>query len=640
MQIDIPDETESRIYHIRYEVSSGEIETGKRYVVYLPSGFDPDAKLRSAFVSKLEGVTQLSEIDFTNELNDTRNYTREGMLVQDVMSFEHKEKRAKALVTQYLSSLGLETVHVQTERGETTLTTLINQQRVMSLNQSAWASESAAQGRPQAAEGITTPDPRGRRAVLINEENHTLNAIVHELFHAIKSYALTNLPGSVVDGMTEYFTLQAAGLDFRLARDATPVHADSVRALRLALTREGVTQEQLVQGYFLGQMDVLDRLRPAVTWKTALRDFHGKTVNFVWIGVNPVNALGAFNAASWLLCGWNVNVFRHIPPGAPQGPTFPESLDAAVRQAARVGNASLCTIPLSEAVMGEAGRVMPQTAQVIIPWLKAELRGHLPYVLGDISKAFIAGTHPGIVLDTKIGPSPWVHHYPADPFEKFICASRAGGNVIENQCMGSFALNSSRKYASVYDPKPGNFFKGVNLESVKEPQSIFGGLTSMHSAAYTALAKSAALDITTFNVPWPGPPYVVPPSVKHDKETYKFTELQAATWKLTFRDEADLKRFIADGRTAAGGTAGAQLNRGPFRVYQVAGYYNWSQGEYAQQKMSNDASVARTLIVEHKGKARDLPDPFKSFGDPYSIVGSMIEAVVASLSIWREDQKK
>lgn len=371
-----------------------------------------------------------------------------------------------------------------------------------------------------------------------------------------------------------------------------------------------------------------------------LREVSGKTVNFVWIGNNPVNALGAFNAASWLLCGWNVNVFRHVPPGGPQdGPTFAGGLDGQVGAAASAGNASFRTISLSEVARGDARKVMPGTAEVILPWLEAELRGNLPYVLGDISKAFIAGTQYGVVLDTKIGPSRWVHMYPSAPFQKFICASRLGGIEVENQCMGSFAVESSYAYAREYDPKPGNFLKGLDLEAVGQAESIFGGLTRMHIGTYSTLAKgrgAAALDITTHQVEWPKD--FEPPRNLQTKAPYTFTELEVASSTIKFSDENALKQFIR-----VDGKARTQDNRAPFRVYQVQGYYNWRQGEYAQSKMSNDASVARTLVLDHVDNrgGKNLPDPFKSLKEEhYKIVGDMVETVVASLSTWREDKKQ
>lgn len=261
MEIDVLDETGTVIYHIRYSDASsaepGEVGHGKRYVVYLPSGFDPGR--RSDVAGTLNAT--LADIDFVNEQSDTLDLTLQGQARGKIsLSLVDKEMRAKTLVTQYLPSLGLDAV--QTEQGGLTLrgllTALVNQQKVEFLNETAWAwAMLGSPATPQTAEAITTPGPRGKRLVSINAENHTLNAIIHELFHAIASDALADLVGGVVEGMTEYFALQASGLDVRFAQDGGTVFGDNMRALRLALTNGVVTPTQLVRGYFLGETDPL-----------------------------------------------------------------------------------------------------------------------------------------------------------------------------------------------------------------------------------------------------------------------------------------------------------------------------------------------------------------------------------------------
>jgi hypothetical protein len=281
-EIDVRDETLTATYHLKYRAALPE-EVGKRFVVYLQSGFDPG--LRPAVAAKLE-VT-LPEIDFLNEQSDTLDFTRDGKpRVKPSINPDHKVKRAKALVTQYLPSLGLDTV--QAEQGEITLlaklTALIDQQKVVFLSKTEWAlAAKGPGGSPEGTEGITTPAPRGDRLISINGENHTLNAIIHELFHAIESDSLGSLDNGVVEGMTEYFALQASGLDARLAQDGGTVYRDNVRVLRLALAKGATIHEQLVQGYFLGRTDLLNRLIGG--WKVYSAE--NEKIAFVYTGQSP-----------------------------------------------------------------------------------------------------------------------------------------------------------------------------------------------------------------------------------------------------------------------------------------------------------------------------------------------------------------
>jgi hypothetical protein len=269
-EIAVRDETLTATYHIRYRVALPE-EVGKRFVVFLQSGFDPG--LRPAVAGKLE-VTLL-EIEFVNEPRDTLDFTKDEKRVSNVLiKTDNKVKRAKALVLQYLPLLEL----------DTELTGLVDQQKVAFLSKTEWAL--AAQGpggSPEGTEGITTPARRGERLVSINQENHTLNAIVHELFHAVESDVLTQLDGGVVEGMTEYFALQASGLDSRLAQDGGTVYRNNMRVLRLALARGAVTHPQLVQGYFLGNTGPLDRLIRG--WKVYSAE--NEKIAFVYTGRVP-----------------------------------------------------------------------------------------------------------------------------------------------------------------------------------------------------------------------------------------------------------------------------------------------------------------------------------------------------------------
>ncbi|TMQ05917.1 MAG: hypothetical protein E6J90_41005 [Deltaproteobacteria bacterium] len=282
-EIEVRDVSLTATYHIRYSgdavTEPGEVGYGKRFVVYLQSGFEP--RLRAAFADTF-GV-MLPEIDFINEQSDTVDYTFDNFggkkaRIKFHPTPDYKVKLAKTFVTQYLPSLGLDTAL----RGQ--LTALIDQQNVMFLNKTDWARAAKGPGgSAESTEGITTPDPRGKRRVLINNENHTLNAIVHELFHTIENDALTHIVTGVVEGVTEYFALQASGLDFRVAGDGGRVYRDNMRVLRLALAKGAVTHAQLVRGYFLGETAPLDRLIGG--WNFYARENEG--IAFTYTGVSP-----------------------------------------------------------------------------------------------------------------------------------------------------------------------------------------------------------------------------------------------------------------------------------------------------------------------------------------------------------------
>jgi hypothetical protein len=140
---------------------------------------------------------------------------------------------------------------------------LIANQSVDFLNtqQFRFALHGSPGGSAESTEGITTPGEVGERKVIINTDNHTLNAIVHELFHSVESTILHELPNGLVEGMTEYFALHAAGLTFRRSiQSQTPIYADNLKFLRLALDKGAVSHDLLVRGYFLGEVKPLARL--------------------------------------------------------------------------------------------------------------------------------------------------------------------------------------------------------------------------------------------------------------------------------------------------------------------------------------------------------------------------------------------
>jgi hypothetical protein len=75
-EIGVHDDQKNVTHHVKYQQLSAEIEAkhGKRFLVTLPSGFDP--ALRSKIAEQLD--TPLDKLDFVNEQHDIVDYTKDG----------------------------------------------------------------------------------------------------------------------------------------------------------------------------------------------------------------------------------------------------------------------------------------------------------------------------------------------------------------------------------------------------------------------------------------------------------------------------------------------------------------------------------------------------------------------------------
>ena len=88
-----------------------------------------------------------------------------------------------------------------------------------------------------------------------------------------------------------------------------------------------------------------------------------------------------------------------------------------------------------------------------------------------------------------------------------------------------------------------------------------------------------------------------------------FAELQGRFKKdFEIKQVTQLPELVRNGGDGWSNTA--QWNSGPFRVYQIAGYYNWREGLYDSAKWGNNGSVARTLHIEHVMDRPRLQGPF------------------------------
>ncbi|AGC48095.1 hypothetical protein MYSTI_06822 [Myxococcus stipitatus DSM 14675] len=279
-----------------------------------------------------------------------------------------------------------------------------------------------------------------------------------------------------------------------------------------------------------------------------------KKINCVWIGDGLINHLSAFNILSWISCGWTVTLYKHpaVQADAPVSALFPLDARAAFDE---LEEGDLSVVSLTDALAPETD-VMPNARALLLQWIENIGVGYTSYAIGDLTKSFIAGTRVGIVLDLKIGPSPYLPDYPAEPFlNNFISFTRAGAGGVENQCLGSFNLDASNKYGRNFDA--GVMFRlgGATFKVKTEAEGVFGSITGMHQNAFNKMrfgGGAKGTDVKTW-----------------DADKWSFPELVGTT------------------------------NSGPFRVYQTPGYFNWKQGEYPEAKKANELLVADTLEADH-----------------------------------------
>ncbi|RYE91150.1 MAG: hypothetical protein EOO75_09165 [Myxococcales bacterium] len=289
-----------------------------------------------------------------------------------------------------------------------------------------------------------------------------------------------------------------------------------------------------------------------------------RTIHFVWIGQDALGPLGVFNILSWLSVGWSVTVTAHPCEAQASRRLFRSIQDPAV---ARLVAGAVSVRALGELIGDPARRrVMPRTCGAIGELLGRDIP-RVGYAIGDLTKPLIAGTERGVVLDLKIGPSPHIAAFPAEPFGDFVSTSRRGA-LVENQCMGSFDLGRSGAYGAEFDRK-------INLDSIRGGASgevIFPGLTAAHTGAFGKIRGRVVNEVADA------------------QRTWVFRELYR---RLLDHDVDASIRSLRTG-SPAGAWEGPVVNgHGPFRVYQIAGFFNWKAGPTTRQE--NGCAVAYTL---------------------------------------------
>ncbi|MFI2708574.1 hypothetical protein ACH495_00375 [Micromonospora sp. NPDC018662] len=131
-------------------------------------------------------------------------------------------------------------------------------------------------GRAAHVEGITTRGPVGERDTYLNPNNHTVFAQAHENFHRIEHPSLqasgSRLTDSTVEGMTEYMTQSATGLDFRTAGPPGErgfTYREETRTVRDAVRDGGYTNQDVQRAYLRGSESPTDRIAQVQNGGTA-----------------------------------------------------------------------------------------------------------------------------------------------------------------------------------------------------------------------------------------------------------------------------------------------------------------------------------------------------------------------------------
>lgn len=277
-------------YHLRAVTCN---ESGKKlgyeYVVFLPSGFDP--VLMNQVIQDLKVPRE--KILVTNERSDDVSMTihQEEPVDKVVqMSTQYKASRAKGMVLSFLNSRGIVSEKIAAMNGEVAiaaeknklsydLADLIGQVRpdslvydgrlekgqVVFMEPKEWekfvkVNSPFGISSSENIDGLTITKPP---MIGINKNNHTIGTVVHEFFHFLGHPNLDDpkykLQPGLVEGMTEFFALKAMGSDVRYSKEL-PVYKDQTRFVEMAISLGVVSEQELVNAYFLGEMKPIENL--------------------------------------------------------------------------------------------------------------------------------------------------------------------------------------------------------------------------------------------------------------------------------------------------------------------------------------------------------------------------------------------
>ncbi|MEV8505562.1 hypothetical protein AB0368_12150 [Actinoplanes sp. NPDC051475] len=190
---------------------------------------------------------------------------------------QQNNQRARNVVSNYLQQSGMYTGEHQSA--------LADDSRVHRPDYPDFASQVVAHGggapaqafeRAQDVEAITTRGPIGGRDVYLNPNNHTMFTQAHENFHRVEHPSLqapgSRLTDSTVEGMTEYMTQSATGLDFRtggLPGRRGMVYGRDTEAVRNAVGSGQYSDRDIQRAYVRGSESPTDRIESAQNGQAA-----------------------------------------------------------------------------------------------------------------------------------------------------------------------------------------------------------------------------------------------------------------------------------------------------------------------------------------------------------------------------------
>ena len=242
------------------------------------------------------------------------------------------------------------------------------------------------------------------------------------------------------------------------------------------------------------------------------------SINYVWLGSNPLGALEKFNIYSWRTLGHKVNIYTH-PFGG--GTDHTEATLGLAMGDARIISLSNILVADDKEVDADNPKVHLGDARSILKhWLEKIPKEEKPSIehifnMVDLTKSYLGGTQRGIVLDMKVGPSIHLQDY-AESFGSNLISYTRGGNTSgelpENQCIGTMQETEDLRkcYALRFNTK----VKVLAEESPNDPW--FNQITGYHGRSYkqiktwldvaTKIPSGKAATTNEFSVSEPGIP--------------------------------------------------------------------------------------------------------------------------------------
>ncbi|MEU4173500.1 hypothetical protein AB0F46_42850 [Streptomyces sp. NPDC026665] len=295
----------------------------RKALVYLPSGVDPSVR------AEVARILEKSEdsLTFTNAKTDSVKLEDGRVLTP---SLDAKVNRAKGLVLQYLGNH-----EIINKSNNDQLRTLVHNQKVNFADRDEWkfmvAANARGTGNPETTEGITSSATFGERQIAMNAHNHSLPAIVHEMFHILESDKMLNrfdMPDGLAEGMAEFLTCRATGVDARTnigGPSIDRIYRQDLDFVNRAVKSNVTSHGEIQAAYFYGNMDAIKGLVSSYRLETQNRE---KTSFFYGARKSQVDNSSIKKSAE-LQCAEKCTVSRDVKSASPQ-PSRSQKKDARI----------------------------------------------------------------------------------------------------------------------------------------------------------------------------------------------------------------------------------------------------------------------------------------------------------------------